>query len=528
MGEEVHLERKVTPQGFRSIRITGGYPAGVPLDQNYWRYTGRIAIVGVDIGTQSLKVVVLDGALAVRGQASRAYPFDQPRPGWAQQDPALWEAALAPAVGEALGRAGLDPREVEAVGVAGQLDGCVAVGKGGEPLGPCLIWLDRRAEREMPELPADFRERTGLVADPGHMAAKIAWLQRHAMGLAGARFHQPVSYLVERLTGTAVLDHGLASTSMLYGLARRDWESDLLSCFAVDRQSLPDIDAAGARAGVLGAAGAAMTGLPAGIPVAVGTGDDFATPLGAGIVAPGEVACVLGTAEVVGGLCERPVIDPGGLVETHGFATPGYFVENPGWLSGGAVAWLRRLLGASDDAELDGWAEPVAAGADGVTFLPALSGAMAPEWHASARGCFYGLTAAHERGHLARALLEACAFAMRDVVDRLAALGVPVEQVVLIGGGSKSRVWAQIRADLLDRPVAVSDVADACPLGAALLGAAAAGLVPNLAAAAFRAAAPRRSVAPDPRQRAAYDAAYARYRALFSALRPLWGQATGP
>jgi xylulokinase len=467
-------------------------------------------------------VVVLDGALAVCGQASRAYGFDQPRPGWAQQDPEVWEAALGPAVGEALARAGVAPDAVFALGVAGQLDGCVAVAADGAALGPCLIWMDRRAEREMPALPADFRARTGLVADPGHMGAKIAWLKRHAMGLAGARFHQPVSYLVERLTGRAVFDHGLASTTMLYGLEARDYDPELLACFAIERASLPDIDQAAALAGALGAAGAAMTGLPAGIPVAVGTGDDFATPLGAGVVAPGEVAVVLGTAEVVGALCERAVIDARGLVETHGYATAGYLVENPGWLSGGAVAWLRGVLGAASDAELDGWAAAVPPGADGVTFLPALSGAMAPEWHAGARGCFYGLTAAHGRGHLARALLEGCAFAMRDVVERLAELGVPAGSAVLIGGGSRSRLWAQIRADLLGMPVAVSEVADACPLGAALLAAFAAGLVPDLAAAARAAAGARRIVEPDARHRAAYDAAHARYRSLFAALRPLF------
>jgi xylulokinase len=469
-------------------------------------------------------VVVLDEALAVRGQASRAYGFDQPRPGWAQQDPDAWEAALGPAVAEALGRAGLAAGAVAALGVAGQLDGCVAVGADGAPLGPCLIWMDRRAEREMPVLPADFRERTGLVADPGHMAAKIAWLRRHAVGLAGARFHQPVSYLVERLTGASVFDHGLASTTMLYGLARRDYDPELLACFGVERASLPDIDAAGARAGALSAAGAAMTGLTAGLPVAVGTGDDFATPLGAGIVGPGAVACVLGTAEVVGAVSQQLVIDPGGLVETHGYATGGYFVENPGWLAGGAVAWLRGLLGAADDAELDGWAAAVPPGADGVTFLPALSGAMAPEWNPAARGCFDGLSAAHGRGHLARALLEGCAFAMRDVVDRLGELGVASGDLVLVGGGSRSRLWAQIRADLLGRPVAVSAIGDACPLGAALLAASAAGLAPDLAAAAAPAAAARRLVHPDRRQHAAYQAAYHRYRDLF---RRLWGSAVG-
>jgi xylulokinase len=481
-----------------------------------------MAIVGIDVGTQSLKAVVLGDDLAVLGEAACAYAVDHPRPGWAQQDPVAWEDALAPAIAGALERAQLPPAAVAALGVAGQLDGCVAVNAGGEPLGPCLIWMDRRAERELPELPADFRARTGLTADPGHMAAKIAWLRRHAHGLSGARFHQPVSYLVERLCGESVMDHGLASTTMLYHLTRRDYDAELLGCFGIDRAELPRLAAASDRAGDLTAAGAALCGLPAGIPVAVGTGDDFATPLGAGVVAPGVIACVLGTAEVVGGLCERVVVDATGLVETHAFAAPGFFVENPGWLSGGAVAWLRALIGAASDEALDAWAEAAPPGADGVTFLPALSGAMAPEWVPSARGCFYGLSAAHERGHLARALLEGCAFAMRDVVDRLIALGVPADAVLLVGGGARSRTWSRIRADLLGRPVELSAVVDACPVGAAMLGAVAAGLSPDPAAAAARSAGARETVEPDARRRAAYDEAYARYRDLFESLRPLF------
>jgi xylulokinase len=486
-----------------------------------------MAIVGIDVGTQSLKAVVTGDDLTVLGEAASAYGVDHPRPGWAQQDPVSWEEALAPAVAEALARARVAPAQVAALGVAGQLDGCVAVGADGRPLGPCLIWMDRRADRELPELPPDFRERTGATADPSHMAAKIAWLRRHAHGLAGARFHQPVSYLVERLSGEFVMDHGLASTTMLYSLARRDFEDDLLARFAIQRAELPLLAEASQPAGALTTGGAALCGLPAGIPVAVGTGDDFATPLGAGVVAPGVVTCVLGTAEVVGGLSERPVIDPAGLVETHAYAAPGFFVENPGWLSGGAVAWLRAITGAAGDEELDGWAEGAPPGAGGVTFLPALSGAMAPEWVPSARGCFYGMSAGHDRGHLARALLEGCAFAMRDVVDRLTEIGVPTGAILLVGGGARSTIWSQIRADLLGRPVGVSRVVDACPLGAAMLGAVAAGLAPDVVAAAARAVSSRDEVEPDPRRRGAYDDAHARYRALFESLRPMFTRGTG-
>lgn len=485
-----------------------------------------MAIVGIDVGTQSLKAVVMGDDLALLGEAASSYGVDHPRPGWAQQDPHSWEQALAPSVASALARADMTPSSVTAIGVAGQLDGCVAVDAGGQPLGPCIIWMDRRAAREMPELPADFRQRTGLTADPGHMAAKIAWLRRHAHGLSGARFHQPVSYLVERMCGEFVMDHGLASTTMLYSLARRDYEADLLARFAIQRAELPLLAEASDSAGSLTATGAALVGLPAGIPVAVGTGDDFATPLGAGVAAPGVIACVLGTAEVVGGLSERPVIDDAGLVETHAFAAPGFFIENPGWLSGGAVAWLRTLLGADSDEELDRWAEGAPPGAGGVTFLPALSGAMAPRWVPSARGCFYGLSLGHERGHMARALLEGCAFAMRDVVDRLTELGVPAGAIRLVGGGARSRTWSQIRADLLGRPVEVSGVVDACPVGAAMLAAVAAGLAPDPIAASSAAADAAEVIEPDPRRQAAYQDAYGRYRDLFDALDPMFTRDT--
>ena len=482
-----------------------------------------MALLGIDIGTQSLKAVVTADDLTVKGQGQVAYPVDHPRPGWAQQDPVHWEEALAPAVAAALAQAGLAPGAIRAMGVAGQLDGCVAVGADGRALGPCLIWMDRRAAGVMPaELPADFRSVTGLVADPGHMAAKIAWLSKNAVGLGGARFHQPVSYLVERLTGAFVFDHGLASTTMLYDLAARELSPALLELFGIARGALPALAGAAEIAGRLTDAGAALAGLVAGVPVAVGTGDDFATPLGAGIVAPGTIACVLGTAEVVGGLSDRAVIDPDGLVETHGYATSGYLVENPGWLAGGAVAWLRGILGAADDAELDRLAQAVPAGAGGVTFLPALSGAMAPAWAPGARGCFYGLTPAHGRGHLARALLEGCAFAMRDVIDRLEALAVPADRVVLLGGGAQSQVWAQIRADVLGRAVEVSDVVDACPLGAAALAAVAGGVYRDATAAAAAIPVSCRAVAPERADRAAADAGYRRYRALFEALGPLF------
>src|SRR5262249_43084873 len=245
-------------------------------------------------------------------------------------------------------------------------------------------------------------------------------------------FHQPVSYMVERLTGMSVIDHALASMSMVYAIERRRYDPELLQRFGIEPDMLPPVAEAQAKAGPLSPAGAELTGLSAGIPVAVGTGDDFSTPLGAGLIAPGTLDVALGTGEVVGAIHRKPVIDPDALVETTAYPSGAYFLKNPGWLSGGAVVWLRGVLGFATFESFDAEAALVGPGSDRLTFLPALTGALAPEWHAGARGCFYGLTPSHGRGHLARALLEGCAFAMRDVADRLRELGVEVNALLLL------------------------------------------------------------------------------------------------
>jgi xylulokinase len=264
-----------------------------------------------------------------------------------------------------------------------------------------------------------------------------------------------------------------------------------------------------------------LTGLRPGTPVAVGTGDDFSNPLGAGVVSPGRVVVSLGTAEVVGAVHGTAAIDKGALVETHGYAAGRFFIENPGWLSGGSLAWFIKTFKLSGVDELNLLVQQAPPGAEGITFLPALSGAMAPEWNSEARGCFYGLTAAHGAAHMARAVLEGCAFAMRDVVERLAALGLDTSKLLLLSGGAKSNVWAQIRADLVQRPAEISSVADSSPVGGGLLAAVAAGAARDLDAAASRIAPPDTVVAPNSANRQPYDDAYGRDRRLFQSQKPL-------
>jgi xylulokinase len=370
--------------------------------------------------------------------------------------------------------------------------------------------------------PEEFRRRTGANLDGSHMAPKMRWQLDHGLA-AAARFHQPVSYLVERLTGEAVMDHGLASTTLAYDLKAADFAEDLLALFGLERRLLPRLAPSEAVAGQLTSAGGGLMGLPAGLPVAVGTGDDFSTPLGGGIAEPGIVADVLGTAEVVGALDPRPLIDETGLVETHRYVGSRlHYIENPGWVSGGALEWLRGLLGVADFTAFDAGAAEVPAGSDGLLFLPALTGAMTPEWIAGARGCFYGLTPSHGAGHMMRAALEGTAFGLRDVSERLRAMGVTADRVRVLGGGARSRLWAQIRADVTGLPVERSAVSDSSAVGAAILAAVAAGRVRDVAAGAAAAGSVAEVMEPQAAMRAAYDEMYGRYRLLFDSLKPLF------
>ena len=479
-------------------------------------------LLGIDIGTQSTKAVLASESLHILGEAKASYTYSAPKPGWAEQDPRQWEQALARVVAELCRDCRIHAGDIAAVGLGGQLDGCVAVDSNSLPLHPALIWMDRRSQYLLRGIDTGIvAERAGLVCDATHMAAKILWLQGQGLSPV-ARYHQPVSYLVARLTGRHVMDHGLASTSMLYNLAERDYDPRLLELFQIAPERLPAIDDAWTPAGRVSREGAALSGLKEGTLLAVGTGDDFSAALGAGLTGPGRLNCIVGTAEVVGALHEEPLLDRQGLVETHAYPGGLFYLENPGWISGGAISWLQKLYGLEAAAQVDALAGKVPPGSQGVAFLPALSGSMAPEWHGAARGAFYGLSLAQGREQMARAVLEAMAFAMRDVLVRLQDLGLQIDAIRLSGGGAGSGLWNRIRANVAKLPVEVMQRPDTSPLGALLLAGKAAGLIDDLALAARQLNPVEESIEPDAAEFDAYDRAYERYRRLFKELKPLF------
>ena len=337
----------------------------------------------------------------------------------------------------------------------------------------------------------------------------------------------PGSALLAWLTGERLLDHANASSTLLYDITTRDWSPEMLQATGIDAGRLGTIAAAADVAGTLRPDAADALGLTTTTRVVVGTGDEHGAALGAGGIRPGIVVDITGTAEPVGVAATSPVVDETGLVETHGHADPRvWLVENPGFVSGGSVAWFTEAFGGgATAAELDDEATAgTAPAADGVTFLPTLSGATAPRWNDRARGVFAGLSLNHGRAHLYRALLEGCTFALRDIVDRLDAMGLVGDEIRVVGGGARSPLWLQMKADVTGRSVRVMASDESTALGAAMLAAVGGGIFAGLDEAVERLATLEpRVYEPNPATTGAYDDAYGRYRALFDALEPGFG-----
>ena len=298
----------------------------------------------------------------------------------------------------------------------------------------------------------------------------------------------------------------------------REWAPEACAAFDVDPAQLAPVQRPDAVLGPILGWLQEATGLDAGTLVVLGAGDEMAATLGAGVVEPGIVCDVMGTAEPVCAVVAEPAHDPTGLVELHPHADPEtWLLENPGWLSGGAYRWFRDELGGPEAAAaaesgadvyelLNALAECAPPGAGGVSWVPALAGAMAPEWNSRARAGWFGMTAAHGRAHLARALLEGNALALRDVIEAIGGAGHPPSEVVCVGGGAKGRLLCEMRAHVTGLPVCRPDDVETTARGAAMLAAAGAGLHPTVAAAARAMAGPRSAhMHPDPELRAVYD-----------------------
>ncbi|HUA72209.1 MAG TPA: FGGY family carbohydrate kinase [Solirubrobacteraceae bacterium] len=479
-------------------------------------------VVGIDVGSQSVKAVLVDAGGATRATASAPCDTHYPASGWAEQDPCRWERAIAESVRALRTAAGVGRDEVTMLALACQVDGLVALDGELRPLRPAIIWLDRRASAQSASLSdavgeAALIERTGLNPDASHTAPKAMWLRdEEPQYFRSARWlTSTVGHLNGWLTGEVVQDHADASSSLLYNLSSREWCHELVDLAGLDPAKLPAIRPAHDVIGPLRPEVADQLGLSARCRVAVGTGDDHGAALGAGAVAPGIVVDVTGTAEPVAVPSRELVLDELRLVETHAHAVDGMLlIENPGFVSGGSTSWWARTQGIPQ-GEVFAQAALAPAGSEGALFLPTLSGSTAPRWNDRMRGCFAGVGLHHELAHMSRAILEGCSFALRDIVDRFAEMGLGGEEIRVVGGGARSPLWLQIKADVTGRTFRVVH-GETTSAGAAMLAGVAAGFFADLPEAAVRMVRiADEPVLPQPGTRERYEDAYRAYRRLY-------------
>lgn len=499
-----------------------------------------MAVLGLDVGTGGSRATIVEADGTVTATAAEPHAaFDSPRTGWAEQNPADWWRASQAAVRAVLAAAGTPARDIRAVGLSGQMHGAVLLDEAGAVVRPAVIWCDQRTEAQCRRLTdevgaARLIELAGNPAVTGFTLPKLLWV-RDEEPARWARVRTvllPKDYVRWRLTGERATDAADASGTLLFDVARRRWSSALLEHAGIDAASLPAVYEGPAVTGRLVRAGAEATGLAVGTPVAAGGGDQAAGAVGLGVVRPGAVSAVIGTSGVVFAATDRPVRDPRGRVHTFCHAAPDrWHVMGVTQGAGLSLRWLRDLLGAGvpaapDDAyeRLCGEAAAAPPGADGVLWAPYLMGERTPHLDPEARAALVGLSAAHGRAHVIRAVLEGVAFSLRDSLTVLDEMGVPAARIRLGGGGARSRLWRRIQADVYGRPVDVPTAEEGAAYGAALLAGVGAGLwgsVDEACAAAVRAA---ETVAPDPGATAVLDRQYARFRTLYSALHPRAGR----
>ncbi len=460
---------------------------------------------------------------AVVATATETYGVRFPSPGWAEQNFGDWTTALEQVLAK-LGAAAAG--EVTHIAIAAQVDGVVALDASFAPLAPAIIWMDRRAAAEAAAVGTALGNdrvysTTGLNCDGSHGAPKMRWLLDR-FAIAPQYLLPPGPAINLWLTGVAVQDHANASSSMLYDIKARAWSSEMVKQFQIPDLYLGEIVDSTAIIGTIRPEIAKRVGLSQDCQVVAGTGDDHGSALGVGAAVPGIVADISGTAEPVGTTTPDPVLDPLQLVEAHAHAAPDlYFIENPGFVSGGSVMWLAGILGTGQ-SDLFLLADESPPGAGGLGFVPALSGSMTPRWNDLARGSFTGMSMDHGRAEMARAVLEGCVFGLRDIVDRLKQMQLPVTAVHVGGGGARSDLWLQMKADILGIPVRPVR-GEACATGAGCLAGVAAGWFTTVDEATDAMVTVGAVFEPAAAHQAEYAEAYDRYRRVFDALEPTWG-----
>lgn len=456
-------------------------------------------LLGIDIGTSGCKALLIGLDGAVLASHTESYGLSQPRPGWTEQDPALWvegaRAAVAAVLRERPGTA------IKAIGLSGQMHGLTPLDEAHRVLRPAILWNDQRNG-------AECAEATELAGGPeallaltnnrmlvGYTGGKILWMRNHEPDLFARLCHvvNPKDYLRLVLTGEIATEVSDASGTGLLDVRGRCWSQPLLERLGVDPALLPTCHESHVVSGRVSRSGAELFGLPEGVPVVGGGGDSVIQTLGSGVIAPGELQTTIGTAGILACALDAPKDNPGGRLQIFCNVGPGkWHGMGVSLNAGGAMNWLRDLLSGFPDvrqppafADLVALAEGSPAGARGLLFLPYLNGERCPHPDPEARGAFVGLTARHGAGDMVRSVMEGVVHALYDIYALMEEAGIGRSIVKASGGGARSNLWRQVQADLFGCDVVTTEgAAEGAAFGAALVAGVGVGVWPDVSVAA--------------------------------------------
>lgn len=484
-------------------------------------------LLGLDVGTSGCKVIATDEKGVVLASSSDTYPTRYPKPGWAEQDPREWYRATCKAVRECIDSAGLDAREVAGIAVDGPAHNVALLDESGNVIYPTIHWSDLRSAPQCETLKRSHGDRIFQITfqqpNPSWTLPQLMWLKENEPSVWSRlrRIMVTKDYVRYRMTGLYQTDVYDAVGTQLYDVKAGCWSTELGELLGFDQNWLPEVLPATAIGGELTAGAAHETGLPPGIPVAVGSGDSVIEAFGVGVVDPGQCLVKIGTAANVDLVGERPY--PSQLTITYPHAVPGRWIAICPTNSGAStLRWFRdtfcrhEAIGANGTNPYD-LIERLAAeappGCEGLMFHPYLMGERGPYWDPLLRGDFVGISARHQTQHFARAVMEGVAFSIRDCFHVIESLELPITNRRLVGGGAKSRLWRQILCDVLGTSL-LKPAAEDAALGAALLAGVAVGIFPDWQSAARLGASVEEELLPDPETHAMYNQYFETYRAV--------------
>ncbi len=497
-------------------------------------------LLGIDIGTSGTKTLICDEAGKVLATATAEHPISTPKPGWSEQNPEDWWKSTCKATAAVMKKARVRPTDIGGVGLSGQMHGSVFLAEGStRALRPALLWNDQRTAKQCDEITAKAGGREALiqmVANPaltGFTAPKILWVRENEPKVYEKTRHilLPKDYIRYRMTGEYATEVSDASGTLLLDVINRTWSNRLLDLLAIDRSLMPHVHESYEVTGKISEKVARELGLIAGIPVVGGGGDQAAGAVGNGIVASGVVSATLGTSGVVFAHSDQPTLDPKGRVHTMCHAVPGtWCVFGCMLAAGGSFQWFRNQL-AHDEVHaakrrgVDAYellineAQKADVGSGGVFFLPYLTGERCPHPDPCARGGWIGLTARTLRRDLVRSLLEGVTFGMRDALEIMREMNIPIKEVRASGGGARSPFWRQLQADIYNAPIVTTNASEGPAYGVALLAGVGTGVWKSVEEACKRAIRQVETQKPSKRTAPQYEPLYGTYRKLYPDLK---------